>query len=415
MAQIYASIITIGDELLIGQIVDTNSAWMAQQLNQVGILVKRRLSVGDNWDEIWKALDSESRESAIILITGGLGPTADDITKPLLCQYFGGKMVVSEEKLKHLVDLFQNVFKRPLLDRNLKQAEVPDNCTVLLNRRGTAPGMWFEKEGRIYVSMPGVPFEMKGIMEEDVLPKLQHLFQLPPVLHRTLVTAGIGESFLADRIQSFESSLPPHIRLAYLPNFGMVKLRLTAAGQTSSDEIDMRFAELKNQLNDVLVTDEDLTIQEVVYRLLKERGKTMGTAESCTGGYIAHLITSMPGASALYNGTVVSYSNEVKKDVLGVREETLTETGAVSEATVTEMVVGTLKQLKTDYAVATSGIMGPDGGTVQKPVGTLCIGTGDKNRVVAKTYKLRYTRERNIEQAAILALNQLRMFILGEI
>lgn len=415
MAQIYAAIITIGDELLIGQTIDTNSAWIAQALNHIGILVKRRVAVGDNEAEISAALDEESKRAEIVLLTGGLGPTADDITKPLLCKYFGGRMIINEEKREHIIHLFRDVLKRPIIDLNLKQAEVPDVCTVLLNPRGTAPGMWFEKDGRIFVSMPGVPFEMMGLMNDDVLPRLQERFHLPPILHRTLVTAGIGESFLAEKIKGYETALPAHIKLAYLPNFGMVKLRLTTSGTSDPGEIDTYFQQLKKELQPELVTDEDLTIEQVVSRILKEKGKTMGTAESCTGGYIAHLLTSLPGCSAIFQGSVVSYSNSVKQDVLGVKTATLKGFGAVSKPTVDEMVKGALEQLKSDYVVATSGIMGPEGGTEQKPVGTVCIGTGDAGRVVTKTYHLRYARERNIQQTALLALNQLRMFILGEI
>ena len=229
--RVNASIITIGDELLIGQTIDTNSAWIGQELNKIGVWVKRRVAVGDVAADIVAALDEESRESQIILITGGLGPTADDITKPLLCKYFGGKLVVNEEALQNVKTIFEKYIKRPMLESNLKQAEVPDVCTVILNQRGTAPGMWFEKEAKVFVSMPGVPHEMKGMMTDFVLPKLPKMFALPAVVHKTLLTAGIGESYLADRIKDFESALPEHVKLAYLPNFGLVRLRLTATGK----------------------------------------------------------------------------------------------------------------------------------------------------------------------------------------
>lgn len=285
-ANVYATIITIGDELLIGQTIDTNSAWMAQELNKIGIWVHRRVAIGDVWEDIWKALDEESRLSEVILITGGLGPTADDITKPLLSQYFGGRLVVNEEALNNVRNIFTNILKRPLIERNLKQAEVPDVCTVIQNKRGTAPGMWFEKEGKVFISMPGVPHEMKGMMINNVLPSLQEKFQLPPIIHRTLLTAGIGESFLAERISDFESTLPPNIKLAYLPNYGMVKLRLSARGRGEKlqAELEAEFDMLKQKVSDVMVVDEDLSLQQVVGKLLAERGKTMGTAESCTGG-----------------------------------------------------------------------------------------------------------------------------------
>ena len=241
---IATSIITIGDELLIGQVVDTNSAWMAQELNKHGIAVKRRVAVGDSWDDIWKALDEESHHASILLITGGLGPTADDITKPLLCRYFDGKMTVHQGALDNVRHIFETVLKRPAGDRNLKQAEVPDTCTVILNKRGTAPGMWFEKNGKVYVSMPGVPHEMKGMMTDDVIPALLKKFRFPVIAHRTLLTAGIGESVLADLIQPWEENLPPHIHIAYLPNYGMVRLRLSTSGEGKDSvlkEIDQYF------------------------------------------------------------------------------------------------------------------------------------------------------------------------------
>ncbi len=409
---VLASIITIGDELLIGQTIDTNSAFMAQELNKIGVWVHRRLAVGDVWKDITQSLDEESRLSDIILITGGLGPTADDITKPLLCQYFGGKLVVDEGALANVKTIFEKL-NRPLIERNLKQAEVPDVCTVVQNKRGTAPGMWFEKEGKIFVSMPGVPHEMKGMMLHDVLPKLQSRFHLLPIVHRTLLTAGIGESFLAERISEFETSLPTNIKLAYLPNYGMVKLRLSAAGndQKTIAELEALFDMLKQQVSDVMVIDEDISLQEAVGRLLKSQNKTMATAESCTGGYIAHLITSIPGSSNYFKGSVVSYDNEVKEKMLNVSRRTLETSGAVSEETVIQMIKGALQNLKTDFAIATSGIMGPDGGTTEKPVGTVWIAVGNREKVRTHVFHFRFDRQRNIELTAHNGLNMLRKFI----
>jgi nicotinamide-nucleotide amidase len=355
---IQASIITIGDELLIGQVIDTNSAWMAQQLNKAGIRVARRVAVGDVWDEIWAALDEEARHSDIILITGGLGPTADDITKPLLCKYFDGKLLLNEEVLTHVKYLFSEVYKRPLTERNIKQAEVPDTCTVVPNKRGTAPGMWFEKNGKIYVSMPGVPHEMKGMMEETVIPKLQAQFILPHITHRTLLTAGIGESALAEMIKDFEDKLPPTIRLAYLPSYGMVRLRLTSTGMDAAAveaETEKQFVQLQALVKDYLVTNVDEPLQKTVARLLVEKGKTVGTAESCTGGYIAHLLTQEAGASAYFTGSVVSYSNAVKQAILGVETDALNNYGAVSQEVVAQMAKGALQCLGTDYIIAVSG------------------------------------------------------------
>ena len=414
MQNIKASIITIGDELLVGQVIDTNSAWMSQQLNKAGVWVHRRIAVGDVWDDIWNTLDDEKEAADVILITGGLGPTADDITKPLLCKYFGGKMVMHEETLAHITYLFEHVFKRPmpLLERNRKQAEVPDVCTVLRNGVGTAPGMLFEKENKIFVSMPGVPYEMKHIMQVHVLPLLKNRFDLAHIEHRTLMTMGIGESFLAERIKDFEEALPSNIKLAYLPNFGMVRLRLTARGtrEEVQQELDELFEALKARLTDVIVIDEDISFEVLLGRLLKETNKTVSTAESCTGGYIAHLITSIPGSSVYFKGSVVSYDNSVKKNVLNVREETLTTVGAVSEDTVKQMIAGVLNVMRTDYA-AVSGIMGPDGGTEEKPVGTVWVAVGNNKSTVTRKFHFRFDREKNIQITAMNALYLLCTFI----
>ena len=415
MEKIVASIITIGDELLIGQVVDTNSAWMGQELNRNGIWVGHRVAVGDVKADILDALDQESRRSSIILITGGLGPTADDITKPLLSEYFGGKLVVDEGALANVRRIFERL-QRPMIERNLQQAEVPDTCTVIPNRRGTAPGMWFEKNGRIFVSMPGVPHEMKGMMTDSVIPSLRQHFKLPSIAHRTLLTAGIGESFLADHIRDFETALPPTIKLAYLPNYGMVRLRLTSWGDNEealNATLQQQFDTLKGLVAEWMVADTDISLQEAIGGLLKERGKTLGTAESCTGGYIAHLITSIPGSSHYFNGSVVSYSNEIKEKVLQVPADTIQRNGAVSEETVREMVKGALELLQTDFVVATSGIMGPDGGSPEKPVGTVWIAVGDHNTITAQKFQFRFDRLRNIELTATNALNLLRKFILS--
>ena len=418
MKNVNASIITIGDELLIGQTIDTNSAWIGQELNKIGVWLKRRVAVGDVWDDIWNALDTESKESDIIIITGGLGPTADDITKPLLCKYFGGKMIVNEDVLNHVKYLFDKVYRRPgpMLERNLKQAEVPDTCIVLHNAKGTAPGMWFEKDGKIFVSLPGVPSEMKGLMINEVLPRIPKYFELPFIIHRTAFTMGTGESMIAEKIKDFESSLPEHIKLAYLPGYGMVKLRLTSKGDDKEKiekELDEKFTELKELVSEWLVSDEDESLAMVVQKILKEKNKTIGTAESCTGGYIAHLITSNPGSSVGFKGSVISYANDVKENILGVTDKTLRTVGAVSEETVIQMVKGAIEKLNVDFAVATSGIMGPDGGTDEKPVGTVWIAAGNKGKVETAKLALRFDRERNIEITSHAALNFLRKFILA--
>ncbi len=419
MNEVNAAIITIGDELLIGQTIDTNSAFIAQELNKTGIWVKRRIAIGDVREDILNALREQSGDCNLIIITGGLGPTADDITKPRLCVYFGGKLVLHQPTLEHVTYLFEHVFRRPmpLLERNRRQAEVPDVCTVLKNERGTAPGMWFEKDNVFFVSLPGVPHEMKGLMLDSVIPKLKKTFKLPVVLHRNLLTSGIGESLLADHIADFENDLPSHIKLAYLPAYGMVRLRLTSRGSDKNsveNELDSLFIQLKSFVKKWMVTDEDISLPEAVLNLLQSKKKTVSTAESCTGGNIAHLITSIPGSSASYNGSVVSYANDAKENLLGVKRETLLQFGAVSEQTVVEMVNGALKELKTDYVIATSGIMGPDGGTPEKPVGTVWIAVGNNKKIIALQHSFRFDRERNIELTTHNALSMLYRFVKEE-
>ncbi len=412
-AKINASIITIGDELLIGQTIDTNSTWISTQLNKIGVWVNRRVAVGDNREDIWQALDEESKRSQIVLITGGLGPTADDITKPLLCDYFGGKMIVNEEVLEHVTAIFRRL-NRPMLDRNLKQAEVPDTCTVLMNKRGTAPGMLFKKGGCIFISMPGVPHEMKGLMIDKVLPLLQSEYELPFILHRTLLTAGVGESFIAEKIQQWEEALPATVKLAYLPNYGMVRLRLTTQGtneRSLTSQLDNLFLELQNLVSEWLIVNEDIPLEKALGDLLIDKKKFLATAESCSGGYIAHLLTSVSGSSLYFKGTVVAYSYDAKETILGVNPETLATKGAVSEETITEMFNGLMKTTTADYGIATSGIMGPDGGTDDKPVGTVWIAVGSRKKLIAKKMHFRFDRMKNIELTAANALLMLFQFV----
>ncbi|HEX6915712.1 MAG TPA: CinA family nicotinamide mononucleotide deamidase-related protein [Chitinophagaceae bacterium] len=415
MEKLFASVITIGDELLIGQLVDSNSAFIGQELNRSGITVRAKYAVADEADEIIRILDAASENSQIILITGGLGPTADDITKPVLCRYFGGNMVMHQPTLEHLTYLFEKVYNRPMIERNRKQAEVPDVCRVIKNERGTAPGMIFEKNGRLYFSMPGVPSEMKAMMPV-VISEVLKRFNPPAIAHRTLLTMGIGESFLAERISDFESALPANIKLAYLPNYGLVRLRLTGHGSDKNslgEQIDGLFNELKSQLKDVLVADEDIPIEAAVGKLLQAANETVSTAESCTGGYIAQLLTSVPGSSAYYIGSVISYDNRVKKELLQVNTRTIDAHGAVSEETVREMALNATRILGTDYALAVSGIMGPSGGTAENPVGLVWIAVAHKSGTVqARAFNFRYDRRRNIEMTGATALNMLRKFVL---
>ncbi|MEP6750548.1 MAG: nicotinamide-nucleotide amidohydrolase family protein, partial [Bacteroidota bacterium] len=330
-----------------------------------------------------------------------------------------GKLILDEKVLAHVKHLFEKVFKRtgPFLDRNLKQAEVPDVCTVLHNERGTAPGMWFEKNNKVYVSMPGVPHEMKGLMTDLVLPRLQTHFKMSAIVSGTLITFGIGESFLAERIKDFEEALPANIKLAYLPNYGMVRLRLTGtAGDAAmiAPLVQMQFEALKKLLPDVMITDKDEPMEKVIGKLLLDRKKTMATAESCTGGYIAHRITVNAGSSEYFKGSIVSYSNEVKEELLGVPHDYFVTVGAVSEEVVKDMIKGVLNEIKADYAIAVSGIMGPGGATPEKPVGMVWVAVGNKEKITAQLFNFRFDRERNIEITAMNALNLLRKFIIEE-
>ena len=413
-----ATLITIGDELLIGQTIDTNSAYIAQQLNLLGIWVRKRVAVGDNREEILRALREESLQSSLLILTGGLGPTADDITKPLLCEYFGGTLVRQPAILSHIQNLFEKVYKRPgeLLERNKKQADVPDNCRVLHNPGGTAPGMLFVKEGVTYISLPGVPREMKDIMQTAVIPWLTEHMERPFLAHQTILTCGIGESLLAERLSDFESSLPQHIKLAYLPNYGMVKLRLTASSDTPSallEELQMLKEQLCILTAAYLVADQDISMEELIGQLLQKKKWTVATAESCTGGLIAHQLSTVPGASAYFKGAVVCYANDCKENVLGVSKNILEQKGAVSEETVIEMVKAVVHLMKSDVGLAVSGIMGPAGGTPEKPVGTVFIAVSDGQKVQSHRLQLGFDRSRNTQQTALFALNLLRKFLVS--
>ena len=401
-----AEIITIGDEILIGQIVDTNSAWMAKQLNNAGIRIKQISSVSDDRGHILTAL-AEARERAdIILITGGLGPTKDDITKKTLAEYFGVGLVENKDALANVYRIFER-YKRPMLEVNRLQAEVPENCEVLLNKNGTAPGMWFNHEGKIYVSMPGVHFEMMYMMEDEVIPKLKSTLTLPVIIHKTILTAGEGESFLADRIADIENDLPPYIKLAYLPKLGQVRLRLSAYGDNEAllkEKIDEFSARIIERVGNVVVAEEDIPLEKAILNYMAANDLKLSVAESCTGGYISHLFTQHAGSSKVFLGGAVAYSYELKESILGVKEQTLLKFGAVSEETVTEMVNGALHNFKSDYAIAVTGIAGPDGGTPEKPVGTVWIGVANKEKSLIKKFTFGNKRTQNIERSAITAL-----------
>src|SRR6185312_2175142 len=376
----------------------------------------KRIAVGDNANEIWNVLESENKNADVVLITGGLGPTSDDITKELLCKYFSGKMIIDQGALDNVKYLFNQVYHKPISEVIYKQAEVPDVCEVVQNKRGSAPGMIFQKDGTIFISMPGVPYEMQGIMQ-DVIPYLEKKFALPAIIHKTILTAGIGESSLAEIIKDFEKQLPDEISLAYLPTYGMVRLRLTTSGfdKTKTEKvINDQFQQLKKLVHDYMVTDEDEPMQQVLGKILLKNKKTISTAESCTGGAIASLITSVPGSSGYFKGSIVSYANEIKESELNVKEETLEKFGAVSGETVKEMLQGLLQKMKTDYGIAVSGIMGPGGGTDEKPVGTVFIAVGNTKSQTVQKLKQRFERVKNIEVTSVMALNIMRKFILEE-
>ncbi len=407
-------ILTIGDELLIGQVIDTNSAKMAQFLLEIGAQVIGKTAVGDNMDDMLDALEIATRKADAVLITGGLGPTKDDMTKKALAKFFGVGFVFHQGTLERLNKILEK-FDRPMTDALREQCFVPLNATVLTNKMGSAPGMWFEENGKAIVSMPGVPFEMEYLMEHEVLPRLQKRFNGLPTAHRTLLTAGEGESMIAEYLKDFEENLPTYVKLAYLPAIGRVRLRLTVSDANEGfvrKTLDEKFREMEGCLPPVLIAgyDED-TLEGAIGETLRKRGLTLSTAESCTGGYLAHLITAVPGSSDYFLGSVVSYANEVKMRQLGVKEETLKAQGAVSEETVQEMVAGAIRLLQTDIAIATSGIAGPTGGTPEKPVGTIWLAVGNKECIVTKKLQLGKDRIRNIQYTAIHGLNMLRLFL----
>jgi nicotinamide-nucleotide amidase len=404
-----AEIITIGDELLIGQVVNTNASWMAQQLNSAGISVVQVTTISDNRQQILQTLQDSGNRADVVLITGGLGPTKDDITKKVLCEYFETKLVYNEEVFKQITALFE---KRGFnVNRlNKEQAEIPGNCKPIPNTQGTAPGMWFEKGDKIYISMPGVPFEMQPMISDHIIPLLRKIFNPGAIVHKTLLTQGIPESILAQRIEEWEDLLPENIKLAYLPQPGMVRLRLSAYGKHKAD-LEKQVADEIDKLNRFLPGEvfgyDDDRLELIIGNILRERNQTLSTAESCTGGYIAHLITTIPGCSDYFKGSVVAYANDIKQSALGVRELTLKDYGAVSEEIVKEMAEGIKKRFQTDYAIAVSGIAGPTGGSPEKPVGTTWIAVATPDATVTKRFKLGEHRERNIRKAALSALNML--------
>jgi nicotinamide-nucleotide amidase len=405
-----AEIITIGDEILIGQIVNTNASWIAQQLNLIGIRVCRHTSTADDHLSILESLRDAEKRADYIFITGGLGPTKDDVTKYALCDYFNCSLVLHEESHEHIRSLFE---KRGLnlTETNKKQAEICSACIPVFNLKGTAPGMWFEKDGKVFVSMPGVPYEMMAMMTEIIIPKIIEQFQLPHIIHKTILTQGIGESWLADKIKDMENNLPKHIKLAYLPSPGIVRLRLSAYHGIKAElekEIDEQISILNNLIPQYVFGYGEDSLEQIIGRLLIEKNQTLCTAESCTGGYIAHRITSVSGSSAYYIGSILAYANEIKINELGVNVIDIEKFGAVSEEVVYQMAKNARVKLKADYSIATTGISGPNGGTDEKPVGTVWIAIAGAFGIKTKKLQLAGDRERNIQMTAIYALNMLR-------
>lgn len=410
-----AEIISIGDELLIGQVINTNASWMASELNLLGIRVHQISVVSDQREHILTALREAGSRAAVVLITGGLGPTKDDITKSVLCEYFNTSLEFNAEAYAQVEALFrQRGFA--VTDINRQQAFLPASCRMIPNHHGTAAGMWFEKDNAIYISMPGVPFEMKPMMENFLLPELKSRFTQGAIYHKTILTQGVGESFLSDRIAAWENELPPEIKLAYLPQPGLVRLRLTGQSADYAQlkaRVEAEAERLKQRIPELIFGYDKDTLESICGNLLLERNQTVATAESCTGGYIAHRITTVAGSSNWFRGSVVAYANDVKQSELGVSDQALRQYGAVSEAVVRQMASGIRKKLNTDWGIATSGVAGPGGGTAEKPVGTTWIAISGPEQTIARHYLFGDHRERNIHKTALEALNLLRKEILG--
>lgn len=405
-----ATILTIGDEILIGQIVDTNSVSIAKHLNSAGIVVREKISIGDDRAQILDTVARALRETEVTVITGGLGPTKDDITKKTLAELFHSGMHRDERVAAH-VERMLAARGIDYNELNRSQALVPDACTVLFNAHGTAPGMWFERDGHVVVSLPGVPYEMEHLMQDEVMPRLKAHFSLRQIVHRTLITAGLPESMLAKRIEAWENALPPYLKLAYLPNPGAVRLRLSAyevEGESVAREIERQFEALRRLIPHNVIGYETATMQELVHRLLTERGKTLATAESCTGGAIASRFTAMPGASAYFRCGVVSYSNESKAALLGVDPATIARVGAVSEEVARQMAEGVRRVAGADYAIATTGIAGPAGGSAEKPVGTVWIAVATPEGTEAVCRQCGTDRGQVIDRASAFAIAMLR-------
>jgi nicotinamide-nucleotide amidase len=410
---IKAEIITIGDEILYGQITDTNTQWISAELDKIGIKTVRKSSVGDTEEAILEIFEESSKRADLVIVTGGLGPTKDDITKKTFCKYFGSEIIVH---VQAKIDVTAYFAKRGfvLSGTNKSQYELPSNATYIQNTMGTAPGMWFNHEGVIYISMPGVPYEMKGLMNLSILPKLQEHFKTPVIFHKVIRTIGIGESTLAEMIDAWEDALPANIKLAYLPSMGSVKLRLTGFGEdlkTIENQVEEEFEKVFPTIQKFVYGYGNDELEEVIGRILIEKKQTVSVAESCTGGYLGHQFTKVSGSSAYFLGGILAYDNSVKISQLSVNPETLQNFGAVSEETVKEMAENVRKKLNTTYGLATSGIAGPNGGTPEKPVGTIWIAIATENQTITKKLSFGGFREQNIHLTALNILNLLRSIL----
>ena len=400
-------IITIGDEILIGQIVDTNSAWLSAELTKNGFEVIDIESVGDNESQIENAISRGFQEADIVLLTGGIGPTKDDITKKTLCKYFKSSMILNKDVLNNILEIFSNRdLEMNELTRN--QAYVPDGAIVIQNKVGTAPILWFDRDdNKVLVSMPGVPFEMKWAFTNEIIPRLQSKFLMNPYLRKSFLTAGITESKLALLLEDFEKELPQHLSLAYIPSFGMIRLRLFTRGIQNAEELEKQAFKLKQNIKDILISENEFPLEKLLGIKLNDNKITISTAESCTGGYIAHKITLIPGASNYFKGSIVAYNDHIKHNILGVSSNTLEKYGAVSQQVVEEMATGAIRLFQTDCSIAISGIAGPDGGTQEKPVGSIWVCTRFKDKMISKLYHTGKAREENILRSTNMALLQM--------
>ena len=414
-----ATIVTIGDEILIGQIVDTNSGFIAKALDKIGVEINEMISISDDKNHILDTFAALQNKVDLVIVTGGLGPTKDDVTKKTFCDYFEDELVVNSEVLAHVTQIIEGFYKRPITQMNKDQALVPSKCTVLHNEVGTAPGMWMKKENTVFISLPGVPFEMKYLVENQIIPKVVLEYKRPYIIHRTILTYGQGESMVAERIEDWENNLPEFIKLAYLPALGRVRLRLSARGTDKKrleEALEENIKSLDAIINDIIVGfDEEETIEFVIGRILKKQNKTLSTAESCTGGKIAEVLTAVSGSSQYFKGAVVSYATEVKINVLGISESLIKEHSVVSKEVVSAMALSVKKIMNTDYAIATTGNAGPSKGDSDAELGTVFIALATPTQIIVEEFNFGQPREKVIDRAVFKSLELLQKEILKNV